>query len=318
MDQVWEMSKAKGAARLVLIALADWADDKGFCYPGLTAIVRKTQLTKPGVIKILRQLQALGELQITVRGHDQPDPVKDDPNKPGGWQPTNYYRISVGNSVYRPQKRTRKAKSAEVVNPGDEVNGVDKVVNPNTQGGQRDRSHIRNKPSLEPSLEPSATAAAAAPVPGQVFTGDATLDPADLDEAFALAWNDSAAGTPLKPCHSLTRKRRRLIRARRAEHPLEAWRRIMARIAASSFCRGEGQKGFLASFDWLIGSPDPAVKALEGQYDDHVSEADLAAARHDLFRAFGGACPHTPMCQFREDCVEREARRLRAQRRMAS
>ena len=35
MNAVWNLSKQSGSALLVLLALADRADDDGFCWPGL-------------------------------------------------------------------------------------------------------------------------------------------------------------------------------------------------------------------------------------------------------------------------------------------
>lgn len=65
---------------------------------------------------------------------------------------------------------------------------------------------------------------------------------------------------------------RRLAAARQRlrERPIEGaggWREVIARIAASDFCRGAGNRGWRATPDWLL-RPETAPRVLEGQYDD--------------------------------------------------
>lgn len=123
---------------------------------------------------------------------------------------------------------------------------------------------------------------------------------------FAEAWN-RLTEAPIPRCRDLTTKRRRHIRARLTERPLTEWETVMARIQASSFCRGENDRAWVASFDWLIGSPDVAVKVLEGKYDDRrpkrkTAELYVAPPRVE--------CPHEPRCNSAEWCallVERAA-----------
>ena len=47
----------------------------------------------------------------------------------------------------------------------------------------------------------------------------------------------------------------------------------------------------MADIDWLIGSPDPAVKVLEGKYDDRKKKHPRAEGQND-----SPICPHTPQC----------------------
>lgn len=62
MTEVWESSSTKGGARLVLLALADYANDDGYCHPGVERLVLKSALTERNVQFILRELEARGEL----------------------------------------------------------------------------------------------------------------------------------------------------------------------------------------------------------------------------------------------------------------
>jgi hypothetical protein len=72
MTEVWESSSTKGGARLVLLALADYANDEGYCHPGVERLALKSSLTERNVQFILRELEARGELvtlQRMGRGH---------------------------------------------------------------------------------------------------------------------------------------------------------------------------------------------------------------------------------------------------------
>jgi hypothetical protein len=67
MGEVWESSSAKGGARLVLLALADFANDEGYCHPSVERLALKSALTERNVQLILRDLEHRGEL-VTLRG----------------------------------------------------------------------------------------------------------------------------------------------------------------------------------------------------------------------------------------------------------
>jgi Helix-turn-helix domain len=67
MTEVWESSSTKGGARLVMLALADFANDQGYCYPSVCTLAVKSALSERNVQVILRDLERRGEL-ITMRG----------------------------------------------------------------------------------------------------------------------------------------------------------------------------------------------------------------------------------------------------------
>lgn len=142
-------------------------------------------------------------------------------------------------------------------------------------------------------------------------------EPAAVDplEAFRFAWN-ALTTEPLPRCHTLTPNRRRLIRACLVERPIGDWHDIFSRVERSTFCR-KNERGWIASLDWLIAGPDPALKVLEGQYDDHEraerppTQKELDTARQ-MLRAWG-FCRHDPQCDDGPTCVARIVRRLRGE-----
>jgi len=68
-NYVWTQSPADGADRLVLLALADFADDSGNCFGSWGKLEEKTRLARATVARCLRRLQDRGELIMVEKGH---------------------------------------------------------------------------------------------------------------------------------------------------------------------------------------------------------------------------------------------------------
>jgi hypothetical protein len=66
---VWEKSEAEGADRLVLLALADFADENGNCFGSWGKLEQKTRLSRATVARCLRRLQNSGDLVMVEKGH---------------------------------------------------------------------------------------------------------------------------------------------------------------------------------------------------------------------------------------------------------
>jgi hypothetical protein len=113
--------------------------------------------------------------------------------------------------------------------------------------------------------------------------------------AFGDAWND-VTSSPLPACQAMTPKRRRHIAARLAERSLDEWRAVFGKIQASAFCCGKNDRTWVATFDWVIGSADVAVKVLEGKYDDRGKPRSRAAGpvyshwQEECQALHGGTC----------------------------
>lgn len=109
---------------------------------------------------------------------------------------------------------------------------------------------------------------------------------------LAEAWN-MGVSEPIPLCRELTDKRRTQAKQRIQDAPLEEWRRVIGRINASAFCRGENDRGWKATFDWLL-QPDTRVKVLEGKYDSRARAPAGPKADDDWFEQcqalHGGKC----------------------------
>lgn len=64
MSRVWEYGPEKQADRFVLLAISDYANDDGECWPSIAGICRKTCMSERGVQTIIRRLECEGWLEI--------------------------------------------------------------------------------------------------------------------------------------------------------------------------------------------------------------------------------------------------------------
>ena len=67
--------------------------------------------------------------------------------------------------------------------------------------------------------------------------------------------------------YPISEKRKASIRARIREHGVEAFKEMIQRAAKSNFLKGDNDRGWTATFDWLI-KPSNFQKTLEGNYDN--------------------------------------------------
>jgi len=67
MSAVWEIQSIKGTEKLVLLSLADNANDNGICWPSLNTIARKCGVTRRQAIRIINDLEKLGFIEKQSR-----------------------------------------------------------------------------------------------------------------------------------------------------------------------------------------------------------------------------------------------------------
>jgi len=90
MSMIWDRGPDNQSERFVLLALADYANDEGECWPSIEGIAKKTCLTDRGVRKIIRRLEETRWLEIEAGG---------------GRKNCNLYRIKTLNHV-QPEQRS--------------------------------------------------------------------------------------------------------------------------------------------------------------------------------------------------------------------
>lgn len=123
----------------------------------------------------------------------------------------------------------------------------------------------RNGASLSPSLSHSSSSSGSKAVRDRKSRSE---DSQPTPERVVELWNESTSGS-LPRVVELSKQRKSHVRARiRKDRDEPWWSQYFARIAASSFCRGDGPRGWKANFDWAVGSEDTVAKVVEGNYDD--------------------------------------------------
>jgi hypothetical protein len=165
LDAVWDRSKSRGGARLVLLAMADEANDEGY----LTAykrsqshLGRKAALGETATRDAIKKLVELGEVQIIAKGtgRDQTD-----------------YRLTI------PPDRGPRNPTPSIPNP---TPSESEPLPPADRGPAPRNPHTPSSPS-NPGLSPSSPSAPAAPAPdaGTTLFGSPSAKPPRSPESIA-------------------------------------------------------------------------------------------------------------------------------------
>jgi len=67
MDKVFKDTDLDSNKKLIMLAIADNSNDQGYAYPSINTLVEKTSLSKPTVIKHLKELESLGLIMSQKR-----------------------------------------------------------------------------------------------------------------------------------------------------------------------------------------------------------------------------------------------------------
>ena len=83
IQKVWDTSPYKAEKLLVLLALADWSNDDGYCWPSIDKIARKARITERGAFKIMAEFKEDKTILLIEQG--------------GGRSKNNIYRLNPEN-----------------------------------------------------------------------------------------------------------------------------------------------------------------------------------------------------------------------------
>ena len=93
MTAVWGQSQHSGNALLLLLAIADLADDNGVAWPGHEHLAQKTRISRRHVIRLVEEVAVSGELWAMNRKRQQ----------------SNVYIVTTGLTLEELQAGTRRA-----------------------------------------------------------------------------------------------------------------------------------------------------------------------------------------------------------------
>jgi hypothetical protein len=136
--KVWQCSRHKSGNLLVLLALADHADDEGKAWPGVRSLARKARLSQRHARRCLRELLVSGELEILA-----------EPAPSGG----KWYQIRL--DLPRPDNLSTETSASKDVTPvsgttdiASRATGTTYIEEPSTKPSEESRSpsHVSLKP----------------------------------------------------------------------------------------------------------------------------------------------------------------------------
>lgn len=151
MTRVWEHSGHKGSNLLLMLALADNANDDGIAWPGQKYLADKIRMSERTVRRLVGELVESGELEVLEQGGSGP-------------RATTMYRITV---------RDKADKMTAIEN---DQGGQDDLPKADTRVRKGGHSYVR-RTVIEPSDKPSYTPHT--PQGGDVNASDVSDTPGD-------------------------------------------------------------------------------------------------------------------------------------------
>lgn len=187
MSYVWDKSKQRGPRLLVLLAIADSANDDGFCWLGIPNLAKKSRQTAVNTRQYVRQIEAAGELIVWERKTDD-----------GKYNMSNLYKVVMPGTTKTPPndlkgkvKRRKKQKvGGTPKNESTPKNGRGTPKNestPTPEFSSRVLLNLPPDPLLDPSIDPYINA-----------PSGATLS--SITDENLITGQDSDDGLRLYPC----------------------------------------------------------------------------------------------------------------------
>lgn len=187
MGLVWQSSSHSGTDLLMLLAIADFADDDGRAYPSVATLARKCRMTPRNVNHILPRLVLSGELSIKVGQ---------------GPRGTNLYRIDIARFVgLKKPSGVNGASGVKVASEVKVASGVKNSSLPPEAGFPQPLKRASDKPSEnrhEPAVQRTPSNERGSRLPGDWRPSDEAiafclerrpdLDPAEVAERFRDYW----------------------------------------------------------------------------------------------------------------------------------
>ncbi len=251
LDRVWSGYPGGGSELLALLAMADWSDDDGRCWPSMTAIAKKTRLSRSQAQRIVHGLIEAGF--VTVTG-----------NLTGGAPgSTRQYQIKLS-SLTGSAHATGSASATGSAHARDGSHPC----------GETGRTHA-TQTVIEPSITVN-TLSTAKPDRLERAAGKKSKPDCPHQEIIA-AYHEALPTSPR--IRDWTPARAALLRNRWNEDPtrqtLEYWERLFAYCAESDFLTGKvatpRRKPFTVSLEWLL-KPENFAKTREGRYHQEAAQ----------------------------------------------
>lgn len=236
---VWDRKDLDASERLVMLSLADHADDHGYSYPSIKRLCERTSLAERTVQGTIKKLVGRGLLSVRYGE---------------GRNGTNAFIINAAPAADAPPQDLRPAADAP----------RNKCTTP---------PQILHLPPAADAPKPTRTIIE----PTEVISSDEEIVIVAVDDVAeaVAAFNDMAARHGISQVQKMTDTRRKALRGRLKDcGGIEGWRLALSKIEASDFLTGRS-RDWRCNFDW-INKPANFTKLMEGNYDNRT-RPDFAA-----------------------------------------
>jgi hypothetical protein len=270
MARVWDCSRHGGTELLMLLAIADFADDEGRAYPSVGTLADKCRMSPRNANMLLARLRESGELEISIGT---------------GPRGTNSYRIRLQAAPLKAASPLKPASSPEAPFTPETAFTL-KPASPTPEAGfPRPLKPASDEPSLnyqEPpesplptSREPVASDPSVPRCPHSQLLALFAEKVPDLPKPRAELWtgSDGAKNLAARWRWVLTAKRENGRRyATTSDEALEWFGRFFGAVASSDFLTGRNDRWKGCNLQWLVKASNFA-KVVDGNY----SREDAAA-----------------------------------------
>jgi len=325
---LWECSTRSGSELLMLLAIADHANDQGKCWPSLETLARKCRVSKRQAINIIHQLEASGELSIkrgggrgnisvyTINGvaectfskKGEPSFTVSDEN--GEVDFTDSQKKSEAD--YTVSQKKSEVDFTDSFRKSETRYTVSRRRNGEIQR-QKGEIAISPEPSLNPKVKPKDK-------PPSEMSTTSPLPPSSsppLTPALLIDWYNEE--TPADHPKVKVLSQDRLAKAQKylGKFPDPVfWHTVFAEVSRSDFLRGrrpsETHPGFRGDFDWLLtlgkDKTENCVKTAEGKYRNLPAEPQ-AVTRVGKIGANSAATSARIMAEYAQQEEFHDARR---------
>ena len=142
---------------------------------------------------------------------------------------------------------------------------IDNFINNNNINNKEEED--KEEESLQVLPQPTGGAVAPAPAPATEASYLASV----MDH-----WNARMKGVGIPSIVAINGYRRSHVLARMREYGAEAVARVIDMVATSRFLQGSNNRGFVATFDWVV-KPANFIKILEGNYNEQYDRNERNA-----------------------------------------
>lgn len=151
-SHVWESSKQTGDRLLLMLALADFADEQGVCWPSQAVLAAKVRCSVRWVQKMLADLKKDGEIEVKKQGigrgqNTEYQIVFSEPKKANVDTPINGEKTNVDTSITTKEKANSVTLKGELCDVKPELHNIK---------GERIVRTNHHRTVKEPSKEPPA------------------------------------------------------------------------------------------------------------------------------------------------------------------